>query len=215
MCVCVCVCGLIQTATRIVSFVVALRSIGFDPIVLDCHALCNRFRRVGFLPPTRTALTPPPPPPFGQTTPQDRALYAGAQKLAGLLFTFFQALAYVMSGMYGEVSDIGLANAFLIVLQLTVAGVIVIILDEMLQKGYGLGSGISLFITTNICESIIWKAFSPTTINTGTGTQFEGAIIALFHLLMTCVSFCSIDFSPSSCFRQRGEGCECSIAPLP
>jgi len=116
---------------------------------------------------------------------EDRALYAGAQKLAGLLFTFFQALAYVMSGMYGEVSDIGLANAFLIVLQLTVAGVIVIILDEMLQKGYGLGSGISLFITTNICESIIWKAFSPTTINTGTGTQFEGAIIALFHLLMT------------------------------
>lgn len=28
-----------------------------------------------------------------------------------------------------------------------------------LQKGYGLGSGISLFIATNICESIMWKAF--------------------------------------------------------
>jgi protein transport protein SEC61 subunit alpha len=48
-----------------------------------------------------------------------------------------------------------------------VAGLIVILLDELLQKGYGLGSGISLFIATNICESIIWKAFSPTTINTG------------------------------------------------
>lgn len=55
----------------------------------------------------------------------------------------------------------------------------------MLQKGYGLGSGISLFIATNICENIIWKAFSPTTINTGRGTEFEGAIIALFHLLLT------------------------------
>jgi hypothetical protein len=44
---------------------------------------------------------------------------------------------------------------------------------------------ISLFIATNICENIIWKAFSPTTINTGRGTEFEGAIIALFHLLMT------------------------------
>jgi len=54
-----------------------------------------------------------------------------------------------------------------------------------LQKGYGLGSGISLFIATNICENIIWKAFSPTTINTGRGTEFEGAIIALFHLLIT------------------------------
>jgi len=55
----------------------------------------------------------------------------------------------------------------------------------LLQKGYGLGSGISLFIATNICETIVWKAFSPATINTGKGTEFEGAIIALFHLLAT------------------------------
>ena len=61
----------------------------------------------------------------------------------------------------------------------------VILLDELLQKGYGLGSGISLFIATNICESIVWKAFSPTTVNTGRGPEFEGAIIALFHLLFT------------------------------
>jgi len=54
-----------------------------------------------------------------------------------------------------------------------------------LQKGYGLGSGISLFIATNICETIIWKSLSPTTISTASGTQFEGAIIALFHLLVT------------------------------
>jgi preprotein translocase subunit SecY len=46
-------------------------------------------------------------------------------------------------------------------LQLFFAGILVICLDELLQKGYGLGSGISLFIATNICESIIWKAFSP------------------------------------------------------
>merc|ERR1712132_22434 len=69
--------------------------------------------------------------------------------------------------------------------KLFVAGVIVIILDELLQKGYGLGSGISLFIATNICETIVWKAFSPATINTGRGTEFEGAVIALFHLLIT------------------------------
>lgn len=59
------------------------------------------------------------------------------------------------------------------------------LLDELLQKGYGIGSGISLFIATNICENIVWKTFSPTTINTGRGTEFEGAVIALFHLLVT------------------------------
>ena len=34
-------------------------------------------------------------------------------------------------------------------------------------------------------ETIIWKAFSPTTINSGRGAEFEGAVIALFHLLIT------------------------------
>ncbi|KAI5387359.1 hypothetical protein KIW84_073476 [Lathyrus oleraceus] len=44
------------------------------------------------------------------------------------------------------------------------------------------GYGISLFIATNICENIIWKAFSPTTINSGRGAEFEGAVIALFSV---------------------------------
>merc|ERR1711966_599096 len=92
--------------------------------------------------------------------------------------------AYVVSGMYGDLASIGLGNA-LIIVQLFCSGLIVLTLDELLQKGYGLGSGISLFIATNICENIVWKAFSPTTINTGRGTEFEGAIIALFHLLIT------------------------------
>merc|ERR1711874_332442 len=43
--------------------------------------------------------------------------------------------------------------------------------------------GISLFIATNICENIVWKAFSPTTMNTGKGTEFEGAIVAAFHFM--------------------------------
>merc|ERR1719160_2159305 len=96
-----------------------------------------------------------------------------------------EAVAYVASGMYGPVSELGYGNAILIIMQLFFAGIIVLILDELLQKGYGLGSGISLFIATNICESIIWKAFSPTTINTGKGTEFEGAVVALFHLLVS------------------------------
>ena len=90
-----------------------------------------------------------------------------------------------MSGMYGPIAELGAGNAFLIVVQLLVAGIIVILLDELLQKGYGLGSGISLFIATNICETIIWKAFSPQTINQGRGSEFESAIIALFHMLAT------------------------------
>jgi len=120
-----------------------------------------------------------------QNLKEDRMLFSGAQKLFGMLITFGEALAYVLSGMYGDVKDLGAGNAILIILQLFCAGVIVLILDELLQKGYGMGSGISLFIATNICETICWKAFSPTTMKTGKGTEFEGAVIALFHMMIT------------------------------
>jgi protein transport protein SEC61 subunit alpha len=116
---------------------------------------------------------------------EDRALFSGAQKLFGIIITIGQGSAYVFSGMYGDVKDLGAGNALLIIIQLLFAGIIVIILDELLQKGYGLGSGISLFIATNICENIVWKALSPTTISSGRGTEFEGALIALVHLLVT------------------------------
>ncbi|KYQ90475.1 protein transport protein SEC61 alpha subunit [Tieghemostelium lacteum] len=120
-----------------------------------------------------------------QSVKSDRDLFSAAQKLFGVLICIGQATAYIWSGTYGDPATIGFGGAFLIVLQLFFAGIIVMLLDELLQKGYGIGSGISLFIATNICENIVWKTFSPTTINTGRGTEFEGAVIALFHLLVT------------------------------
>ena len=102
-----------------------------------------------------------------------------------MLITIGQAIVYVMTGMYGIPSEIGLGVCLLIIIQLAFAGLMVLLLDEFLQNGYGLGSGISLFIATNVCETIVWKAFSPFTVNTGRGTQFEGAIISFFHLLVT------------------------------
>eukprot|EP01137_Pigoraptor_chileana_P022680 Opistho-2@7118 len=116
---------------------------------------------------------------------EDRALFNGAQKLFGMAITVGQAVVYVMTGMYGDPADLGAGICLIIVVQLFFAGLIVMLLDELLQKGYGLGSGISLFIATNICETIVWKAFSPATFNSGRGTEFEGAVIALFHLLAT------------------------------
>lgn len=118
-------------------------------------------------------------------SPDDRQLFQSTQKLFGLLITFGEALAYLLSGMYGPVGELGLLRSVVIVAQLFLAGFMVLMLDELLQKGYGLGSGISLFIATNICETVMWKSFSPVTIRTDQGTEFEGAIIAAFHFIMT------------------------------
>jgi len=116
----------------------------------------------------------------------DKALFQSAQKLLGIIITIIEAVAYVVSGMYGNVGvgedDIGAGAALLIIFQLVFAGIIVLCLDELLQKGWGLGSGISLFIATNICENIMWQTFSP---EKGRSGGFQGALVALFHLLMT------------------------------
>src|SRR3989338_4995637 len=80
---------------------------------------------------------------------------------------------------------LGMTNALLIVAQLVFASILVLLLDELLQKGYGLGSGISLFIATNLCEQVVWKSLSPSTFQTSRGSEFEGALIALVHMLLT------------------------------
>jgi protein transport protein SEC61 subunit alpha len=99
----------------------------------------------------------------------DRALLNGAQKLLAMVMTIGQAIVSVWSGIYGDPADLGATVCVLLVLQLFLAGIVVVLIDEMLTKGYGLGSGISLFIATNICETIVWKAFSPYTFNTHRG----------------------------------------------
>lgn len=115
---------------------------------------------------------------------EDKRLFNCAQKLFGILITIGSAITIVASGQYGTLEALGAGNAILIIFQLFSSGMIILLLDELLTKGYGLGSGISLFIATNICENIIWKAFSPITIS-GSAEGFEGAILAAIYLLFT------------------------------
>lgn len=122
---------------------------------------------------------------FDRSVEGDKKLLESAEKLLSVIISFATAFAYVYSGMYGRVEVIGAWKATLLVLQLTGAAVMVLYLDEMLQKGYGIGAGISLFIATNICENVLWKAFSPVTLKTENGVEFEGAVVALFHFLLT------------------------------
>lgn len=110
-------------------------------------------------------------------------MYEGTQKLISIVITVFEAFAYVMSGMYG--SELGLINYLLIFIQLVCAGFAVIMLDELLTRGWGFGSGTSLFIGINICGAVVWDAFSPLSYSTSSGMQYEGCVLNLFSLLIS------------------------------
>ena len=74
---------------------------------------------------------------------------SNCSKLLAILLAVGQATVYVLTGMYGPPSSLGVGVCSLLILQLVFASTIVILLDELLQKGYGLGSGVSLFTATN------------------------------------------------------------------
>ena len=112
--------------------------------------------------------------------PYDRSMFSGSQKVMGMLMTFFQAIMYIIGGQFGDLATIGIVNAVLIFLQLMFSGLIIILLDEVLQKGWGLGSGVSLFIATGIAGQIFWNCFS---FIGGTDGLPRGAVIAFFSVL--------------------------------
>lgn len=90
----------------------------------------------------------------------DRSLFTTASKVFSIVLTGIQASAYMIGGMYGTLSG---PVAVLVFLQLLAAGVIVLLLDELVQKGWGFGSGISLFIMAGVAQQIYWQCFSPST----------------------------------------------------
>ena len=111
-----------------------------------------------------------------QKNKEQKELLNSAQKLLAIVIATFEAVAYVFSGMYGDIEDIGAFKAFMIIFQLIVASLLVNLLDEILSKGgYGLVSAISLFIATNVCEELIWRTFS----FLKHGEEYEGAFVAL------------------------------------
>ena len=91
--------------------------------------------------------------------PEDRALYTGAQKVMAVIMTIIEAIAYIVGGAYGR--GLSLEVEVAIIAQLVTAGLIIILIDEMVQKGWGLGSGISLFIAGGVSTSIITGLLQP------------------------------------------------------
>ena len=91
--------------------------------------------------------------------PEDRTLFQTATKLVTYIVIVAESILYGIS-VYGP----GLPSpeaGYILIGQLMAASIIIMLLDELIQKGWGLGSGISLFIMAGVSQQILWSLFSP------------------------------------------------------
>lgn len=89
---------------------------------------------------------------YNISNPEDRSLFTAASKAFSIILTDIQAAAYIISGMYGSLSG---GVALIIFLQLLATKVIIMLINKLIQKGWGMGSGISLFIMAGVAQTIL------------------------------------------------------------
>lgn len=96
---------------------------------------------------------------FDFKKPEERGIFQTATKLVTYIVIAAEAIVYA-TAVYGHtVSEPYIL--YVMIGQLMAASVIIMFLDELVQKGWGLGSGISLFIMAGVAQQILWNLFSP------------------------------------------------------
>lgn len=108
--------------------------------------------------------------PWDTNTQEGKAKFQSSQKLLAYLFAIFQALAFVGMGAISP-SQPGIVPFMLVVVQIALGGMMLIIMDEIIQK-WGFGSGVSLFIIAGVSKVIILSFLNPFTADVPTTLWF-------------------------------------------
>jgi len=96
---------------------------------------------------------------FDFKKPEERGIFQTATKIVTYVVIVAESSVYGIA-VYGP----GIVDPqvlYILIGQLIAASIIIMLLDELIQKGWGLGSGISLFIMAGVAQQILWSLFSP------------------------------------------------------
>jgi len=100
---------------------------------------------------------------FDTSSKEGRMRLQGVQKLLSIFFIIFEAAIYVFMGGLAPKAELAGSQFFfmqwILIGQLVVGGLIVLYLDEVMQK-WGFGSGVSLFIAANVSMEFFVRALS-------------------------------------------------------
>jgi len=122
---------------------------------------------------------------INQEDPEERALYNCAFKVLAILITIIEASLLLIGGTFG--TGLSLYSQSILLLQLVVAGVVIIYLDEILTKGWGYGSGIALFIVGGVAIQIFMGLFAVQVLFEGPNDVLSnrGIILAFLSWIST------------------------------
>lgn len=79
----------------------------------------------------------------------------------------------------------GVSKAILLAMQITFSGFMIMMLEEMSKKGFGIGSAMNMFIATHVCQNIVWSTLSFSSFKTQYKSEYYGSFIALIHELLS------------------------------
>lgn len=96
---------------------------------------------------------------FDFKKPEERGIFQTATKLVTYIVIVIESVVYGVAVYGPNIVEPGVLS--ILVGQLMAASIIIMFLDELIQKGWGLGSGISLFILGGVAQQILWSLFSP------------------------------------------------------
>ena len=96
---------------------------------------------------------------FDFKKPEERGVFQTATKMVTYIVIVAESAVYGIA-VYGPgITDPNVL--YILIGQLMGASIIIMFLDETIQKGWGIGSGISLFIMAGVAQQILWSIFSP------------------------------------------------------
>lgn len=96
---------------------------------------------------------------FDFKKPEERGVFQTATKIVTYVVIIAESSVYGVAVYGPNVTDPGVL--YILIGQMMAASVIIMFLDELIQKGWGIGSGISLFIMAGVAQQILWSLFSP------------------------------------------------------
>jgi len=112
---------------------------------------------------------------FDFKRPEERGIFQTATKMLTYFVIIIEGSVYAWAVYGPNINDPTILGV--IIGQLIGASIIVMFMDELIQKGWGLGSGISLFIACGVAQQILWSLFSPLAAG-------DGGMIGIFPFII-------------------------------